>query len=256
MKQVNSVFVCILIATTALAEPDPRLGLWFGVKRPENIVHLFEWRWDAIANECEQFLGPNGYKAIQISPANENAVFEGRPWWERYQPFSYRLITRSGNESQFADMVDRCNKVGVGIYVDVVFNHMTGSIGKTQGTSGDTMEINYWNYSTIPYTADDFHASCNLQDDTNATEVRVCQLSGLPDLNQTHTDVQQKISVFLNELIDVGVAGFRVDAAKHMWPEDLYKIYRNLSNLNERYFKKGQRPYIYQEVTYSASVKG
>nr|P85843.1 RecName: Full=Alpha-amylase; AltName: Full=1,4-alpha-D-glucan glucanohydrolase [Tityus serrulatus] len=25
------------------------------------IVHLFEWRWKDVADECEQFLSPKGY---------------------------------------------------------------------------------------------------------------------------------------------------------------------------------------------------
>lgn len=29
---------------------------------------------------------------------------------------------------------------------------------------------------------------------------------------------------FLQELIDIGVAGFRFDAAQHMWPEDIKNI--------------------------------
>ena len=37
-------------------------------------VHLFEWRWADIARECEQFLGPAGYAAVQISPPSEHAV--------------------------------------------------------------------------------------------------------------------------------------------------------------------------------------
>jgi len=36
-----------------------------------------------------------------------------RPWEERYQPVSYNLVTRSGNEQEFSDMVDACNKAGV-----------------------------------------------------------------------------------------------------------------------------------------------
>jgi len=99
------------------------------------IVQLFEWKWEDIAKECEEFLGPNGYGGVQTSPVNENAVLDPppwdknihRPWYERYQPVSYKLITRSGDEAQFKDMVHRCNKVGVRIYVDIVINHMTGS---------------------------------------------------------------------------------------------------------------------------------
>lgn len=31
------------------------------------MVHLFEWKWEDIANECEQFLGPNGFAGVQVS---------------------------------------------------------------------------------------------------------------------------------------------------------------------------------------------
>lgn len=30
------------------------------------IVHLFEWHWDNIAAECENFLGPKGYAGVQV----------------------------------------------------------------------------------------------------------------------------------------------------------------------------------------------
>ena len=36
-----------------------------------------------------------------------------RPWWERYQPVSYILTSRSGTEQEFADMVARCNAANV-----------------------------------------------------------------------------------------------------------------------------------------------
>ena len=51
----------------------------------------------------------------------------------------------------------------------------------------------------------------------------------------------------MNYLIDIGVAGFRVDAAKHMWPGDCGVIY-GLNNLNTEFFPAGSRPFIFQEV--------
>lgn len=30
------------------------------------IVHLFEWKWDDIALECERFLGPQGFSGVQV----------------------------------------------------------------------------------------------------------------------------------------------------------------------------------------------
>lgn len=54
----------------------------------------------------------------------------------------------------------------------------------------------------------------------------------------------------MNHLIDLGVAGFRIDAASHMWPQDLKKIYSRLKNLNTQYnFGKNARPFIYQEAS-------
>lgn len=31
------------------------------------MVHLFEWKWNDIAAECENFLGPKGYAGAQVS---------------------------------------------------------------------------------------------------------------------------------------------------------------------------------------------
>lgn len=251
MVRIIAAFLCVLFASSTLAEDE----LWVGVKRPGNIVHLFEWKFADVANECEQYLAPNGYKGVQISPVHENAVFPGRPWWERYQVFSYRVISRSGDETQFADMLRRCNKVGVDVFVDVVFNHMTGRYGDDViGSSGDSMSIHHWNYETIPYTKEDFHEPCEIKNWNNFTQVRICQFSGLPDLNQTRITVQEKITDAMNALIDFGVAGFRVDAAKHMFPKDLYAIFKNLKPLREDYYGANRRPFIYLESSNSDTI--
>jgi len=125
------------------------------------MVHLFEWKWKDIAQECEDFLGPMGFDGVQVSPPQEHRIVNSgsnpRPWWERfdfyfyfyfylfyfyiifqkynkkknrYQPVSYKLVSRSGNEAEFIDMVNRCNNAGVNIYVDAVINHMTGALGQ------------------------------------------------------------------------------------------------------------------------------
>lgn len=61
--------------------------------------------------------------------------------------------------------------------------------------------------------------------------------------------VREKIVKFMNKLISLGAAGFRVDAAKHMWPSDLDQIYRSVDNLNPEFgFNNYTRPFIYQEV--------
>ncbi|XP_026327828.1 alpha-amylase 1-like [Hyposmocoma kahamanoa] len=219
------------------------------------MVHLFEWKWDDIAAECERFLGPNGYGGVQISPPSENLIIRAynRPWWERYQPISYRLITRSGNEQQFTSMVRRCNNAGVRIYVDAIINHMTGTWNENVGTGGSTANFGNWHYPAVPYGRNDFNSPhCVIQPGDYgccADRVRNCELSGLKDLNQGTEYVRGQIVGFMNRLIELGVAGFRIDAAKHMWPGDLRIIYDRLHNLNTAHgFPSGARPYIYQEV--------
>jgi len=147
------------------------------------MVHLFEWRWEDIALECERFLAPQGYGGVQVSPANENVIISNeyiqRPWYERYQPVSYKLETRSGTESQFQDMVRRCNAVGVRIYVDVVLNHMTNLDTLSGiGTGGSPFDSVGMEYPGVPYGAGDFHGKedCptsdgNIDDYSDLTQV-------------------------------------------------------------------------------------
>lgn len=223
------------------------------------VVHLFEWRYDDIAEECETFLGPRGYGAVQTSPVHEHGIILDdvvkRPWYERYQPVSYKINNRSGNDTAFQDMVRRCNNAGVRIYVDVVLNHMTGSLRLQVGTAGSTFSYNDRYYPGVPYNSSHFHgkgrchsASGNIENYYDSREVRNCRLVGLMDLDQGHEYVREKFTQFMNRLIQYGVGGFRIDAGKHMWPDDLGAIYGKLDDLNTNFFPQKSRPFIYQEV--------
>ncbi|KAF7281564.1 hypothetical protein GWI33_004532 [Rhynchophorus ferrugineus] len=230
-----------LFISSAVAQKDPQF-----IDGRNTIVHLFEWKWSDVANECENFLSKKSYAGVQISPPSENAVVEGRPWWEKYQPVSYVLNNRGGDEEAFADMVRRCNNVGVRIYIDLVVNHMASST--SIGTAGNTCDPSTKTYPAVPYTNENFHPTCGV-DYNDAVSIRNCELSGLKDLNQTQDYVRTKIIEYMNHVIDLGVAGFRVDAAKHMWPDDLDYIFGSLHDLNTDHgFPSGARAFIFQEV--------
>ncbi|XP_064478436.1 alpha-amylase-like [Ornithodoros turicata] len=223
------------------------------------IVHLFEWKFQDIAKECEGFLGPMGYGGVQVSPVTEHGIIRDglrvRPWYERYQPVSYKIDTRIGNEDQFKNMVRRCNQAGVRIYVDVILNHMTSNLKIQHGTAGSVFNYGERRYDGIPYNRSDFHnnASCHsksggIDDFNDASQVRNCELLGLLDLDQSREHVRERVLSFLNRLISYGVSGFRVDAARHMSPQDLSVIYGRLQNLSTEFFPPHSRPFIYQEV--------
>ncbi|ESO93717.1 hypothetical protein LOTGIDRAFT_228508 [Lottia gigantea] len=210
------------------------------------IVHLFEWKWTDIANECERYLSHKGYCGVQVSPPNEHTIITKeypRPWWERYQPVSYILHSRSGNEAQFKDMVQRCKAVGVRIYVDSVVNHMAGMGRQGTGTAGTHFDSDAYSYPTVPYSREHFHDDCPVNNYGDPNNVRNCYLVGLSDLDQSKEYVRNKIADYYNHLIDIGVAGFRIDASKHMWPNDLEAIQAKTKNVDG-----GGKALFYHEV--------
>ena len=208
---------------------------------PRTLVHLFEWPWPDVALECERVLGPAGIDGVQVSPPNEHRLVPGRPWWERYQPVSYRLDSRGGDRAAFADMVRRCGDAGVGVYVDAVINHMTGprfGHDPLWGTGSAGSTFDYYRYPD--YGPEHFHP-CREDigsDYGSRDRVQGCNLVGLADLDTGAEPVRERIAGYLNDLSDLGVAGFRIDAAKHMAAEDIAAILARLDG----------DPLIYQEV--------
>lgn len=203
-----------LACSTAAAAFNPR----------DTSVQMFEWAWNDIATECTQWLGPQGYGAVQISPPGASKNANG--WWGVYQPVNHvNLTSRMGTPAQLQSMIDTCHAAGVRVYADIVVNHLAdGSGTATDGSS--------WNAGTLSYpyfSALDFHANCTIADgDYNAvagrSNVMNCRLGGLPDLATESGYVRGQIANYLRTLLTMGVDGFRIDAAKHMPPSALLDI--------------------------------
>jgi alpha-amylase len=235
-----AAFVAVLVVgrpeqadAKADANPGPR----------DVIVHLFEWPWASIASECTTNLGPQGFGGVQVSPPQEHVVLPGAgyPWWQDYQPVSYQLVSRRGDRAAFANMVSTCHAAGVKIYVDAVLNHMAGGASTGTGSAGST--YGHYAYPAVPFGNDDFHhCGRNGTDDIanwgDRCEVQNCELVDLSDLKTESTYVRGKLVSYLNDLISLGVDGFRVDAAKHVPAGDLQAVYSQLNGT----------PYIFQET--------
>ncbi len=187
-------------------------------------VHLFEWQWSAVASECKHVLGPAGYQAVQVSPPQKS--IGGSQWWTRYQPISYEIEGRSGSRHEFAKMVKQCRKAGVEVYVDAVINHMAA-----------------WDryFPEVPYDNKDFHDCAGPIDYSSVWSIQHCDLVGLNDLRTESEYVRDKLAEYLNDLLSMGVSGFRIDAAKHIPPQDIQAILKALK-------QDGARPFVFQEV--------
>ena len=198
---------------------------------------LFQWSFASVAEACTDTLGPKGYGYVEVSPAQEH--IQGSQWWTSYQPVSYKIAGRLGDEAAFSAMVAICHTAGVKVVADAVINHMTAGSGT--GTGGTSYsKYDYPGY----YQNQDFH-SCHtaITNYGDRTNVQTCELVGMADLNTGSSYVQSTIAAYLNHLLALGVDGLRVDGAKHIAASDLAAIKAKLTN-----------PSVYwvQEVIYGA----
>jgi alpha-amylase len=217
------------------------------------IANLFEWNWNSVASECTNVLGPRGYDGVQVAPPGESlwlpANSPAHPWWEVYQPVSYQLTSRMGNRAQFAAMVTACHNAGVKVYADAVLNHMTGHTSGT-GYAG-TAFFGKYTYPNL-YSYGDFHhypGDCpnskgEVSNYNSQIDVQECELLGLADLRTESDYVRDTLAGHLNDLMSLGVDGFRLDAAKHINDTDIAAIESKLS----------KPAYIYQEVMLNGVV--
>jgi alpha-amylase len=203
------------------------------------IANLFEWNWPSVSAECRNFLGPAGYGYVQVSPPQEHVP--GRQWWVAYQPVSYRIESRKGTRAQFKAMVDACHAAGVKVIVDAVVNHMAG--GQDRGGTGWAgSRYSHYDYPGTYQVQDFHHCGRNGNDDivnyNDRYEVQNCELVDLADLDTGAEYVRGRLAGYLNDLLSLGVDGFRLDASKHMPAGDIAAVLARLS-----------RPaYVVQEV--------
>lgn len=200
-------------------------------------ILMFQWTWNAISDECET-LGEAGIDWVLTSPPQEHVVRD--EWWVHYQPVSYQIESRLGTREEFAAMVSTCAAYDVDVVADAVINHMTG-LG-TPGTGWAGSEYEHYDYPGI-WGPDDFHScdespSGDIINYRDADEVRTCELVNLADLATGTDRVQKGLRAYLDDLLTLGVAGFRIDAAKHMDPADIAAVIDGLP----------EEVRIYQEV--------
>nr|WP_159087443.1 alpha-amylase family protein [Tessaracoccus timonensis] len=186
-------------------------------------IQLFQYNWNSVAKQCADVFGPNHFEFVLLSPAQEH--IEGEQWWTSYQPVSYQLESKLGTRDEFKRMVDTCHKHGVKVVADAVINHMAGIDGGT-GVAGT--EFTHYSYPGLYEESDFHHCGLTPNDDienySDQQQIQECELSNLADLRTEDPKVQDTIAGYLNDLLSLGVDGFRIDAAKHMNVRDVEQI--------------------------------
>ena len=218
MKTKKLLPLVALVALSGLAGCGPKAGpIEYSDKLATSsqegvILHAFNWSFDTIKENLPA-IKEAGYTTVQTSPVQQPKG-GGANWWSLYQPVSFSIATSSslGNKEDLKDLCEEADKYGIKIVADIVFNHMA-TTGKTDSYGRAEVDPEVETYEPYIYQHQDetFHKGV-VSDIGNTTHI----YSGLPDLNTSNTHVQERALSLLKECIDVGVDGFRFDAAKHI----------------------------------------
>lgn len=195
------------------------------------ILHAFNWTFNEIKERIAE-IKQLGYRAVLTSPISYSV---GDEWWMRYQPLDFRLIySPLGNKAEFIAMMEAARAAQIEIYVDIVINHMAHrydadnleypgyeEIEKYHANEKYLQNKIYGDISQNQFSAADFHPKQIIQSYQNVDEIRNFRIhdervpNGLPDFALTKNVIYQQ-KAYLLALLEIGVRGFRIDAAKHV----------------------------------------
>ena len=220
---MNKKLMLTAIAATAVAlapQAKDRMTHNPDATNTETILHVWSWNFPAMAKSMKQ-IADAGFTMIQTSPVQEcytpkggskkifdENVTEGN-WYYYYQPTDWTIGNQIvGTREQMKEMLDSAAKYNVRVIVDVLPNH----------TAFDVDEVSE-NLVKAVGGRDKLYHSQGLTPVADYNDRYQCTLWGsgaLPDVNTENPDFQKYYMQFVNDLLSMGVGGFRYDTAKHI----------------------------------------
>ncbi|OQV19022.1 putative Alpha-amylase [Hypsibius exemplaris] len=239
--------------------------------RGDVILQLFQWPYSDVASECATLAALTAIKAVQVTAPQEHRIIfrpvddrtVKRPWWERYQPVSFKLgKTRGGTLDDFKSMVTACRAAGIAVYVEIVVNHLAASTAGTgRGSDGTWYSFDRETFDyrvpignadmllppdlrvTLPGKTHCPHTLPPLPTDppTNSAPEYLASYACHPKLAYSSADaplvklnltspwVKNKIGENILDLVEMGVSGFCIISATFSPPDQLSDLFASLS---------------------------
>lgn len=168
------------------------------------ILHLFQWRINDIIPELKTIKN-QGFDAIQISPI-QGTKDSGLEWWKLYQPINLKIGNEQiGSKKDLINLVQEARKYNLKVIVDIVLRHVAGDeLCPLKPHRNVDPEL-------LPYLAEPIEA-VNIDNDRWQC-TRRC--TGMPMLDYDNVKLRKLYRRFLDELVFIGVDGFRLDQLKH-----------------------------------------
>ena len=194
------------------------------------MLHLFQWNIKDIINVLNE-VKEQGFTAILITSIqpfkNENEIDK---WYWIYQPLALKISNRFGTKEDLIELCSKANKIGLKVYVDIVVTHMASANNPMKLHEDVDKELatneNFWKERK------------QIKDWEWEDRWKVTNLChGMPCTRTDNFDYQDLVISFMNELIDCGVRGFRIDSGKSIsLPEEDGNMFfdRVIDNLKHR----------------------
>lgn len=182
------------------------------------IMHAWSWNFPTIAKNMKR-IADAGFTMVQTSPAQAcyspegscKKLFDSKEgnWYYYYQPTDWTIGNPIvGTREQMKAMIDSARKYNVRVIVDVLPNH----------TAFDIDAVND-NLNNAVGGRDKLFHTAGLNPISDYNDRMQCTLQGtggLPDVNTENPAFQKYYMLYVNDLLSLGVGGFRYDTAKHI----------------------------------------
>lgn len=184
------------------------------------ILHAWSWNFPTIAENMKR-IADAGFTMVQTSPVQgcynpegsskkifDDKVTEGN-WYYYYQPVNWKIGNQIvGSRDEMKQMMDSAAKYNVRVIVDVLPNHTAFDVDCVD----DEMVAAVGGRDKLYHT----NGLSPIRDYNDRTQCTLEGTGGLPDVNTENPDFQKYYMEFVNDLLSLGVGGFRYDTAKHI----------------------------------------
>ena len=186
----------------------------------ETILHAWSWNFPTMAQNMKK-IADAGFTMIQTSPVQQCFDPEGGSkklfdetgkegfWYYYYQPIDWKIGNQIlGTRQQMKEMMDSAIKYDIRVIVDVLPNHTAFDIDAVSDDMVRAVGGRHKLYHSQGLTP--------VNDYNDRMQCTLWGSGALPDVNTENPDFQKYYMQFVNELLALGVRGFRYDTAKHI----------------------------------------
>ena len=275
MKYIRllSALLCLVFLLAAMCSCGAKLPTFndfednYTDALPENAedgltLHAFNWTYREIIENLDGIKNA-GFRNILTMPVQQPKG-GGGSWWAFYQPLGMSIGDNSslGTKQELKELCDKAEELGIAILADIVANHLATTDSEDKEPDGTpTVSPLVEAYEPILYRNRNedvdgngitFHH--NKKATGSGAETQYYAFGNLPDLNTENAYVQSRVLSLLEECIDVGIDGFRFDAAKHIEtssdPDNPSNFWENTLEVAKEYYKTktGKDLYVYGEI--------